>query len=43
MYMAIYVFKKNNKYKIHVFTDKTKAQRFFNKCKRKGLSVQVIY
>ena len=42
MQQRVYVFKKKNKYKVHVFGDKQKASRFFQKCKRRGLCAQII-
>ena len=39
----IIIFKSHNRYKIHTFGNKEKAQRFWQKCKRKGLDAQLVY
>ena len=32
-----------NRFKIHLFKDREKAQRFWLKCKRLGLDAQLVY
>ena len=40
---GIMVFGSNNSYKIHKFSTKEKALRFWEKCKRKGLCANLVY
>ena len=40
---GIMVFGRRNKFKLHLFQAKEKAQRFWEKCKRKGLDAQLVY
>lgn len=40
---GIMIYKSNNRFKLHVFQNKEKAQRFWEKCKRRGLDAQLVY
>ena len=40
---GIIIFGKKNRFKKILFEDKQKAQRQFERCRRKGLDVQYIY
>lgn len=40
---GVMIFKRKNKYKTVFFSDKEKAQRYWVKCKRRGLDAQLVY
>ena len=40
---GIMIFKRKNRFKTILFEDKEKAQRFWQRCKRKGLDAQLVY
>ena len=40
---GIMIVGRNNRFKVHLFKDREKAQRFWLKCKRLGLDAQLVY
>lgn len=40
---GVTVFGRKNRFKTHLFTDKEKALRYWQKCKRRGLDAQLVY
>lgn len=40
---GIVVFGRHNNFKLHLFKDKEKALRFWERCKRKGLCANLVY
>ena len=40
---GVMIFGNNNRFKKIIIPDKEKAQRFWLKCKRKGLDAQLLY
>ena len=40
---GVTVYGRKNRFKTHLFTDREKAQRFWEKCKRLGLDAQLVY